>query len=270
MRVNVSFVWIALVAMTLLTSSCKKTDELTDFTEEDEIALGEKLAAAILEDEEYNIISPEGNSIPYGYANSRLTEITSASAISNSEDFVWTIYLIDDEERQAFAFPGGHVFITTGMIFFLDNEDQFSGLIAHLVAHIDQSHVTETLFFKYGVNGLKSIASTGNPTDLKNIINDLDLEDDFLTLSRGNEIQADSLAVSILQETSQSCDAVSLFFDKTLNVQSNQQLRLIISHRLDTTRLEEIAGYVSANGCTTEVDDQSSSRYQSFRNSIPR
>ncbi|WP_436517087.1 M48 family metalloprotease [Ekhidna sp. To15] len=268
MKINFSSIWFLVVLLGCL-SSCKKTDELTDFTEEDEVSLGEKLANAIVEDEEFNIISPEGNTIPYSYATSRLLEITSTSIVSKSEEFTWTIYLIDDDNRQAFAFPGGHIFISSGMIFFLDNEDQFAGLIAHLVAHIDQSHITEALFFKYGINGLKSIASSGNTSDLKSIINDLELSNEFLTFSRGNEIQADTLAISMLAETSQACDAVGLVFTKTLNVQSTQQAQLIAAHLLEQSRIEDITATVSGSGCDTQVDDQSASRYQSFRNSLP-
>ncbi len=269
MRIKFSSIWF-LGALIVFLYSCKKTDELADFTEEEEILLGDKLAEAIVEDEEFNIIAEEGNSIPYGYAKSRLAEITSTSVISKGEEFNWNIYLLDDDNRQAFAFPGGNIYISSGMIFFLDNEDQFSGLIAHLVAHIDQSHITETLFFKYGVNGLKRIANSGSESDLKSIINDLELSNEFLSFTRGNELQADTLAITMLAETAQSCDAVGLFFTKTLNVQSNQQSQIIAAHRLDQTRIEDISQVVIANGCDTQVDDQSASRYQSFRNSLPR
>lgn len=269
MKLNFASVWFLMILLLAL-PSCKKTDDLSDFTEEDEVLLGDKLAAAIAEDENFRVIPQEGNSIPYGYAISRLSEIVSTSVVTKGEEFAWNIYLLDDDSRQAFALPGGHIYISSGMIFFLDNEDQFSGLIAHLVSHIDQSHISEALFFKYGVNGLKSIASSGNASDLKNIINDLDLTDQFLTFSRGNEIQADTLAISILAETSQSCNATGLLFTKTLNVQSNQQAQLIAAHRLDQSRLDDLADVVSANGCNTQVDDQSNSRYQSFRNAVPR
>ena len=259
-------IWILLM---VLVASCKKTDRLVDFTEADEIALGEKLSNAILNDPDYSVIPSEGNTIPYGYVNSLLSEITATSVITKGEAFTWTIYLLDDDTRQAFALPGGHIFVSTGMIFFLDNEDQFSGLIAHLVAHINQSHITEALFFKYGVNGLKGIASSGDATELKSIISDLDLTDDFLIFTRGNELEADSLAISMLSETNQSCDSEKLFYFKILNVQSNQQSGFITAHQLDESRIENISEFVSTNGCDTTVDSGSTSRFRSFRNSLP-
>lgn len=268
MKLNVSTILLLTLSICAL-SSCKKTEDLVDFTEEDEIALGEILASALAENPNYKVIPSAGNSIPYGYATSRLLELVSTSSISKGEDFTWNIYLLDNDERQAFAFPGGHIYVTTGMIFFLDNEDQFSGLLAHFIAHIDQSHISETLFFKYGINGLKTVANGGNSSSVNDIINDLDLADEFLTFTRGNEIQADTLAISMLSEIDQTCDAVGLFYNKTLTIQTNQQSKLIAAHQLDLARIESINEVVTSIACDTTVDDESDSRYQSFRNSLP-
>lgn len=260
-------IWILFLALAVAEPSCKKTEPLIDFTEEDEMLLGEKLAMAISEDPDYSLISSEGNSIPYGYVNSRLNEIVSSSALSKSEAFTWSITLVEDESRQAFAFPGGYIYVTTGMIFYLNNEDEFSGLLAHLVAHIDQSHITETLFFKYGVNGLKTIANSGDAASLKNIIEDLELSGQYLQISRANELQADTLTVSLLSGTGQSCEASGLVIERILSVQPNEQKGFIGSHRLEVDRVTTIKE--EASDCDTTIDDESATRYRSFRNSLP-
>jgi predicted Zn-dependent protease len=251
----------------LVFPACKKTESLIDFTEEDEALLGEKLAQAIGEDEDYNLISTEGNSVAYGYVNSRLSEIVTSPSLSKSEEFTWTITLFEDERRQAFAFPGGYIYVSTGMIFYLNNEDEFSGLLAHLIAHIDQSHITETLFFKYGVNGLKTIASSGDAESLNSIIEDLELSDDYLQISRANELQADTLTVSLLTGTGQSCEASGLVMERILTVQPNEQAAFIGSHRLDENRVLTIKE--EAANCDMTIDDESASRFRSFRNSLP-
>ena len=269
MKFGVSYVLILLPAIALLLPSCKRTEDLVDFTEEDEISLGEKLVQTINQNPEFHIIPSEGNNIPYGYVNSRLLEITSSSVVSKEENFPWSIYLLEDDSRQAFAFPGGHIYVSTSMIFFLENEDQFSGLLAHLVSHVHQSHITEILFLKYGVNRLKSIARGGDQEVLHSIINDLDLADDFLQFTRTNEIQADTLTISILAETEESCESGGLFISRILNVQPHQQSNLISAHRLLDSRIENISQVVSANGCNTTIDDESASRFISFRNALP-
>ncbi|WP_420318412.1 M48 family metalloprotease [Ekhidna sp.] len=260
---------ISTVFIILTISSCQKTDELIDFTESDEILLGDKIAQFIENDPGYSIIPEEGNTIPYGYVNSRLQEVISTSAISKGEDFQWTIRIFESDTRHAFAHPGGYLYISTGMIFYLDNEDQFTGLIAHFVAHINLSHITERLFFKYGVNGLKSIAESGDEESIRQIVEDLDLNNNYIILSRAHELQSDTLAITILSETTQSCQSNGLFFSRVLNVQPSQQAALINAHRLTQERVDDIENITSTNGCDAIVDDESSLRYRSFRNSIP-
>ncbi|WP_370086580.1 M48 family metalloprotease [Ekhidna sp.] len=250
-------------------TSCSKTESLIDFTEEDEVLLGEKLALAISEDPDFSIIPSVGNSIPYGYVNSRLNEITSSAALTKSESFTWSITLLDDDTRQAFALPGGNLYVSTGMIFYLTNEDQFSGLLAFLVANVDRSYITERLFFKYGVNGLKSIATSGDDEKLKQIIEDLDLRGNYLVFSRANELASDTLSTSLLAGSGQACNGWGLFMDRALNVQPELISAFSGAHKLDQSRVENINAKSDEIGCDTTVDSGSTSRYQSFRNSLP-
>ena len=253
----------------LVNFACQRTEELSDFTEEDEMLLGEKLSQAIAESDTYVIISPEANTTSYSYANSRLLELTSSSAISKGEDFNWSITLLEDESRQAFALPGGYLYVTSGMIFYLDNEDQFAGLLAHLIAHVNESHVSEILFFRYGVNGLKTIMLQGNTEDLGEVVQYLDLFDGVAQFSRSHELEADTLTVSILSETSQSCESSGLLLDRVLNLQPEQQSQFISAHRIDTSRVSSIAQEVQNVGCDSAIDEESRNRYRSFRNSLP-
>lgn len=260
---------IVFLVVPSLMMSCSKTESLIDFTEEDEILLGEKLAMAIAGDPDFSIIPSEGNSIAYGYVDSRLNEITSSAALTKSESFSWTITLLDDDTRQAFALPGGNLYVSTGMIFYLVNEDQFSGLLAYLIANVDRSYITERLFFKYGVNGLKSIAASGDNERLKQIIDDLDLRGSYLDFSRANELAADTLSSSLLSGSGQACNGWGLFMDRALNVQPELISAFSGAHKLDESRVENINARSDEIGCDTSIDSGSATRYQSFRNSLP-
>jgi len=260
--------YIACILFFVICMSCNNTEDLIDFTEEDEILLGEKLATTIREDSSFSILTSENNSIAYGYVDSRLQEITSSGTLSKSEDFVWSITLFDDESRQAFATPGGFIYVSTGLIFYLSNEDEFSGVLAHLVAMVDQSYITEALFFEYGVNGLKSIASNGSAEQLNSIIELLDLRGSYLPFTRANELVADTLAVTLLSATDQSCGSNALFFDRCLNVQPELIADFTDAHSLDTTRVMNIENLVGTLGCNNTVDTESADRFRNFRNSL--
>ncbi|SNT26531.1 Peptidase family M48 [Ekhidna lutea] len=261
-------VTIAIALFICFTTSCSKTEALVDFTVEDEMLLGEKLAEALINDESYTIIPSEGNPIPYGYVESRLSEILASDSLVNA-DFSWTITLLENDSRTAFVLPGGYIYVNSGMIFYLENEDQFAGMIAHLVAHADKSHITERLFFEYGVNGLKNIANGSDEEMLLSILDDLDTHDQFLTYNRAHEIEADFHSVGLLSGSDQSCISAALFFNRTLNVQPERQAAFLGAHNGAETRVEDIEAVAGERGCDTTVDSGSSSRYQSFRNSLP-
>lgn len=60
-------------------------------------------------------------------------------------EWAW-IVVVDPSERNAFALPGGFVFITTGMLDFLANEDELAAVLAHEVAHVEQGHPMHAVY----------------------------------------------------------------------------------------------------------------------------
>jgi predicted Zn-dependent protease len=63
--------------------------------------------------------------------------------VRNSDaKFPFTFKLIDGPEVNAFALPGGYVFVYTGLIHIADEEDELAGAIAHEIAHVAARHMT--------------------------------------------------------------------------------------------------------------------------------
>src|SRR5580704_18093945 len=54
----------------------------------------------------------------------------------------FTFKVIDGEEMNAFALPGGYVFVYTGLIKLASEEDEFAGALAHEIAHVAARHMT--------------------------------------------------------------------------------------------------------------------------------
>jgi beta-barrel assembly-enhancing protease len=54
----------------------------------------------------------------------------------------FTFRVIDSEELNAFALPGGYVFVYTGLIKLASEEDEFAGALAHEIAHVAARHMT--------------------------------------------------------------------------------------------------------------------------------
>ena len=72
----------------------------------------------------------------------RRIAITLLQASRYGSNYVDPVVIILDESKQlnAFAAPGGFIFITTGMLNFLKNEDELAFVIAHEISHIELDH----------------------------------------------------------------------------------------------------------------------------------
>jgi predicted Zn-dependent protease len=60
----------------------------------------------------------------------------------------WRFAVLDDDTVNAFATPGGHVFVTRGLFMVLRNEAELAGILAHEIAHVLARHHVEALISK--------------------------------------------------------------------------------------------------------------------------
>lgn len=60
-------------------------------------------------------------------------------------DVEYHFLVLNSNEINAFAAPGGYVFITKGLFKLLENESQLAGVLGHEIAHISQAHILKTL-----------------------------------------------------------------------------------------------------------------------------
>jgi predicted Zn-dependent protease len=65
------------------------------------------------------------------------------AAASPRQDVTYTFRVVDDEEPNAFALPGGHVFVTRGLLALLNGEDELAGVIGHEIAHVAARHAVQ-------------------------------------------------------------------------------------------------------------------------------
>ena len=62
------------------------------------------------------------------------------SAKRDPDDFTFTV--IDSPDINAFATPGGYVYMNRGLLAYLDNEAELAGVLSHEIAHITANHST--------------------------------------------------------------------------------------------------------------------------------
>jgi predicted Zn-dependent protease len=137
--------------------------------------------------------------------------------VRNSDSQVpFTIKVIDSDEINAFALPGGFFYVNSGLILAADDEAELAGVMAHEIAHVAARHTTRQmtrsqwanigtipLIFMGGGLGyaIRGAAGIGLPMT-------------FLTFQRGFEAEADYLGLQYMYKTGYDPQAFISFFEK--------------------------------------------------------
>jgi predicted Zn-dependent protease len=59
--------------------------------------------------------------------------------------FEFKFYVINGLDPNAFAIPGGHIFVTTGLLVLAENEQEVAGVLSHEIAHVTQRHISQMI-----------------------------------------------------------------------------------------------------------------------------
>jgi predicted Zn-dependent protease len=126
-------------------------------TVEEEIALGLQSAPQMAA-EFGGLDADEGLQAQVDEVGQRLVESTEASQTEYPFDFH---LLADTETVNAFALPGGQIFITRALLNLLDSEGELAGVLGHEIGHVVGRHSAEQIAKSQLIQGLAGAASVG-------------------------------------------------------------------------------------------------------------
>src|SRR4030042_892985 len=66
-------------------------------------------------------------------------------APSGPTPFEFKFYLINGTDPNAYAIPGGHIFLTTGLLILTENEQEVAGVLSHEISHVMARHVVQMI-----------------------------------------------------------------------------------------------------------------------------
>ncbi|MGH9937787.1 MAG: M48 family metallopeptidase, partial [Blastocatellia bacterium] len=177
------------------------------YSVEREVAIGRQLAAEV--DRSSKIIN---DPLITEYVN----RIAQNLVLHSDSKVPFTIKVIDSEVVNAFALPGGFLYVNRGLIEAAENEAEVAGVIAHEIAHVTARHGVEQaskgelfnyasipLIFLGGIGGYAIRQAVGLAVPLT-----------FLKFSRGAEKEADRLGAQYMWASGYDPNALISFFEK--------------------------------------------------------
>ena len=257
---------ISFVCCTLLCAGgCSDDDNPAFFSLEDDIEMGQQLMMQVESDtSDMNILDSASNPEAYGYLYGIQEKILKSDDVRYRDEFVWrTRIVVDDETLNAFAAPGGFIYVYTGLVKYLDREDELAGVLAHEIAHADRRHSAQQIQKQYGVNTVLTALTGGNPGLLGQIGASLL----SLKFSRNDESEADAYSVRYLCDTEYASDGTAGFFAKLDAQGGTRPPQFLSTHPNPDNRVEDIRSLAAEENCG--LDNAQNVDYEGFKNMLP-
>jgi predicted Zn-dependent protease len=262
--------FILLSLIILIIPACDQDGSFNVFSIEDDIALGKQVSAEIEGNQQQYPILPETgrngrNEQAYQYLRNITAKILNSGNVTYKEEFPWQVKIVqDDKVLNAFCTPGGFIYVYTGLIKYLDTEDQLAGVMGHEIAHADKRHTTDNLTKAYGWQLLIDIVVGSNQGAVTEIAKGLA----NLSYSRKAEKEADDFSVIYLCPTEYQSDGAAGFFEKMQEEGTGGRVPEFIStHPNPENRVQSIRQKAKDENCNT--NRAANTQYTAFKKLLP-
>ena len=202
---------ISILILSLFSSCTSKDGDLNFFSPEDDVDMGARYNTEILaQPGEFPVLDEKEYAAAYQQVRGMVNKILKSESMLHKEEFSWEVRILENDTiLNAFCTPGGYIYVYTGLIHYLDSEDQLAGVLGHEIAHADLRHSTEQMTKNYGLRFAIQFF-LGDGTLLGTIAGGLA----GLTFSRDDETETDLQSVRYLYDTDYDPRGVARFFEK--------------------------------------------------------
>lgn len=146
--------------------------------------------------------------------------------VADPRGIQYHFYVVNSDVVNAFALPGGHVYLNRGLIERMDNVSELAGVLSHEVAHVAQRHSVEQLQRAQNANlGLQvmyGVLLGRNPGGLEQAAIQVGGGAVFAGYTRDAEREADAVAVDYMIRTGYNPQGMVSFFQKLMEMQRRQ------------------------------------------------
>jgi predicted Zn-dependent protease len=204
---------------------------------EKEIALGKQLAQEV---------QRQAKVVDDPLISEYINRIGQNLARNSDAKVPFTFQVIEGDSPNAFALPGGYIFVYTALLKIADEEDEVAAAIAHEIAHVAARHMTRQATKSQIVNlaGIPAAVILGGGLGgfaIRQAAN-VGIPAAFLHFTRKDESEADYLGVQYLYSAGYDPNGAISIFEKLESLERKQPgtvARIFSSHPMDATRIQK-------------------------------
>jgi predicted Zn-dependent protease len=168
-------------------------------------------------------------------------------------DVKWQVNVIDEPKTvNAFATPGGYLYVYSGLLAAADDEAQLAGVMAHETGHVVARHSARNMITAYGLEAVAALAGGQNPGLLTQVVTSIAGNGLMLKHSRLDETEADEYGARYTSAAGYDPNALIAFF-RTLQAKEGSMPGVMVflsDHPATGDRISHLQQYIAANNLT--------------------
>lgn len=187
-------------------------------------------------------------------------------------DLDWRFFVVDSKEVNAFALPGGFIYVNRGLIERATKLDELAGAVAHEIGHVVRRHSVRQMEKATGANvavGLTCTLTRLCASDVAQVAIQVGGAALFARYSRQDEAEADSEAVVNVVKAGIDPEGIPVLFERLVEERRTAPLRIeafFASHPLEEDRIRATQGLIrELDPATLRALRRDSPTYQDFK-----
>lgn len=225
-----------------------KKQELYIYSNEKEEKMGQNISREV--EEEYKVVNDV-------FVQERVNQIGQRIVtICDRKDLRYHFTVLDDKEVNAFALPGGHVYIFKGLYDKIgNNDDELAGVLAHEVGHITCRHSIKKLQAMWGYMLARTLVAASPQGGEGGQAMDIAFNQILLGYSKEDEYQADLLGAKYMQNAGYDPEKMIALLNRLHKINQRGPTRPYSYDRTHPFTAERIAAIKQGMGRNVDFND---------------
>jgi beta-barrel assembly-enhancing protease len=165
----------------------------------------------------------------------------------------WMWYVIDDPNTiNAFATPGGRIYVYTGLLMAAESEAEIVGVLGHEIGHVVARHSARQLVAAKGLETVVAMALGKSSGDVAQLAAGLAGKGAMLAYGRDMELESDEFGARFSSGAGYDPRGLATFFEKLKAKygDTGPVLQMFSTHPSNSERISKIIAYIGANSLT--------------------
>ncbi len=168
--------------------------------------------------------------------------------VSDRPTLPYHFAILNSPEQNAFAAPGGYIFITVGLLNSLKNEAELAGVLAHEIAHITKQHMLETIRRGAVLGSVSELTLTAlkkNPAMFANVIDEMTEVLFTKGLDKDKEFEADVVGLEYAYRAGYHPKGLQDYLQTLVKGEGQTQSKFFTTHPSTALRISKMESLIS-------------------------